>query len=176
MRIRGDFQKLDHWRRAFQKAPDVLKEMSASGAEELLNLVKDEFRTETDPYGKRWKPKQADDGRKTLSGKTSRLKNFQIKRATKSGFTIAPTVDYAAPHQTGAPKRNLPQRMIVPTRGLPRKWSKALAEIAEEALARHFASPSSGGMDFVTGKIVGLKRWFSAKALLRKAIRAVQGE
>lgn len=89
--------------------PDGIRDLvSSSLAEECINLVKDGFRTETDPYGRKWAPKQKPDGRKTLSGKTSRLKNlWHRKRVSRDEIVIAPGVDYAVYHQDPLPKERL---------------------------------------------------------------------
>jgi phage gpG-like protein len=179
--ITGDTGKVAAWAKLAEAAPELLGAISESGAEELLNLVADGFRSETDPYGQGWQPKKKPDGRKTLSGKTSRLKKFAKKKVSKDGFTIGPTVDYAAPHQN--PKRGKrPRRMMVPnkSRGLPRAWSKALEEVATEALKAHFTTESSsaggGGIGFVQGRVIGLKRQLNIKSLIRKLANAASEE
>lgn len=80
----------------------ILQAVANSVAEDALNLVKDGFRDEQDPYGRQWAPKQAQDGRKTLSGSTGRLKNgWHKKVVSASEVRIAPNVSYADYHQTG---------------------------------------------------------------------------
>jgi phage gpG-like protein len=180
--ITGDTGKLAAWAKLAEAAPELLGAISESGAEELLNLVADGFRSETDPYGQGWQPKKRPDGRKTLSGKTSRLKKFAKKRVDKNGFTIGPTVDYAAPHQN--PKRGTrPRRMMVPSksRGLPRAWSKTLEELATEAMRQHFSTgggsaAGGGGMGFLTAKVAGIKRQLNIKSLIRKLANAASDE
>lgn len=119
----------------------LLNAISGSLAEETVNMIKDGFRSETDPYGERWQPKQIPDGRKTLSGPTSRLKTgWHIKTQNPSGFVVAPAVAYALPHQD--PQRNAsgrlkrPRRMMVPSedRGLPERWARAYREVTIESL------------------------------------------
>ena len=91
----------------------VLDIVSHSVSEEILNLIRQTFVDETDPYGRRWRPKQRRDGRKTLSGRTGRLKNsWHVQKADSTGFVIATDVKYAAYHQAGAGR--LPRRMMVP--------------------------------------------------------------
>lgn len=81
--------------------PDkVLDLVARSLAEESVNLIKDGFRTETDPYGEKWQPKQLADGRKTLSGKTSRLKTgWKVTRMNGREVVVSPSVEYAEYHQ-----------------------------------------------------------------------------
>lgn len=85
--------------------------VARSVAEEAVGLVRDGFRTETDPYGARWRPKVFPDGRKVLSGKTSRLKNgWKARAVTETEIRITPSVNYAEYHQRGTgvygPKRH----------------------------------------------------------------------
>ncbi len=175
---RGGDKKLDAWREAMRTAPKALGSVSRNGAEEIVGLIKDEFRTESDPYGKPWKPKKVPDGRKVLSGKTSNLKGgWHVTKANDHGFTVAPFVDYAAPHQTGT-RRGLPKRPMVPDRGLPKKWSAALKETAIEVYAAHFAkagSGGSGGLGSITSKLTSLGR-FNIRSLFTSALRRVSGD
>src|SRR5688572_7388611 len=114
LRIKGDFAKLRRLRKKL--GPSGIKQLKRdileNVAEEILGFTKQRFRDERDPYGRRWAPKKKPDGRKVLSGKTSRLKKWQVKKRSLRGFTIAPTVTYAAFHQDGT--RHMPRRMIVP--------------------------------------------------------------
>jgi len=134
-------RKVRAWAKAFGDLDGALSAISGSLAEETVNLIKDGFRHETDPYGDRWTPKQAADGRKTLSGPTSRLKTgWHVRVQGASGFIVSPSVEYAAPHQNPKPgpggKLKRPRRMMVPTaeKGLPPTWSRAYAEIVNEHL------------------------------------------
>jgi phage gpG-like protein len=96
----GDFGVVEGWRKLFEDGDEALRLASRSMAEEMLQLTFERFRAENDPYGRRWKPKKRPDGRKTLSGKTSRLKNgWHIVRFGLDGWMIAPSVEYAAYHQ-----------------------------------------------------------------------------
>lgn len=182
--VDGDFGALEDWEKSFESADKLLGAMSRDMAEELLGLVKEGWRQQANPYGQPWKKKKRDDGRQILVGKTARLKGgWHVKRSTKRGFTIAPSVDYAGFHQTGT--KFIPARHMVPTktRGLPKEWRKALEAVALDHFAAHFGSKRAaralrraGGMGFIKGRIVGLKRRFNIQALLRKAVRAVSGE
>lgn len=114
--------------------------ISKSMAEEAIGLVKDGFRSETDPYGQKWAKRQRETkssrGRKVLSGKTSRLKGgWKIKRADGSQITISPSVEYAEYHQDAKAPRT--RRMMVPDEslGLPPKWERALNETVNHALS-----------------------------------------
>lgn len=139
---KDELYKVEQLAAAMDGLPRVMNVISRAMGEEVVGLIKKGFRTETDPYGQRWEPKQIPDGRKTLSGPTSRLKGgWHVTKANKGGFTVAPSVDYAAPHQR--PKRNKfgrlkrPRRMMVPDRrkGLPQLWADKLEKASEEMLS-----------------------------------------
>lgn len=178
-RITGDFGKLAAWQKLFEATPEVLDAISAGGADEMIGLIKDGFRAETDPSGKPWARKKVRDGRKILSGKTSNLKGgWHYRRADKGGFVISPGVSYATYHQTGT--KRMVARKMVPDGKLPPAWSKALEEVATEALKAHFTtekadtggSKGSGGLGLIAYKIIGIKRRLNIKALIRKLANA----
>jgi hypothetical protein len=161
------FDRLKKLRRKLDTAPTkVMASIVANCAEEALNLTRDGFTTETNPYGEKWAPKRISDGRNTLSGATSRLKNFAVT-LSRRGFRLHSTVKYAVYHQEGTgiygkrgrriyPVRakalkipglgyrksvaGVPKRLIVPTqrRGLPPKWRRAFREVAAEVIRAHF--------------------------------------
>jgi phage gpG-like protein len=121
-------KRLEHPERA-------LEAVSKNLCEEAINLIKEGFDVERDPYGQSWQPKQRYDGRKTLSGPTSRLKGgWHRQEMDATGFTVAPSVKYAAYHQRGNP--SLPRRMVVPddALGLPLAWQRRFEETAEDTL------------------------------------------
>lgn len=181
VRVKGDFDILAKWERALKTAPESLQDMTPQMAEETIDLIKEGFRRQSDPYGTPWKPKKRSDGRAILVGKTARLRNgwHRVNGRKRRGFIVAPSVTYAAPHQDGDGKRNPPRpprRMMIPTRsrGLPPAWARAYKDTAVEVFSQHFtSSKSAGGIGFVQGKLIGLKRRFNAMALARKAMRAL---
>lgn len=172
------------WRKIFEDSDESMRMASRAMAEEMLGLTFERFRAETDPYGKRWKPKKRRDGRKTLSGKTSRLKGgWHIVRCDGGGWMIAPSVAYAAPHQkpgvnpaTGSPYR--PRRMMVPDSalGLPAEYDKALEEAAVDALRIKFTPKPGRTPDRGGGSVIpqSLTRRFSVRALARRLVSAVK--
>lgn len=105
-------------------------------AEETLNLIKDGFREERDPFGRRWKKKQRSDGRKVLSGETSRLKNWVVRFTNKTKFRVGASVAYSVFHQHGT-KTTVPRRMV-PSMQLPAKWESTYRELVEGILRAHF--------------------------------------
>lgn len=137
--ITGDFAKLSGWQETVETTPDVLADISRIGAEELIDLVQQGFAEERNPYGDPWKPKKRPDGRAILVGKTAHLRRrWHVKKSDKGGFTIAPSVSYAAYHQRGT--KRMSKRMMVPQKssGLPPKWKNALVEVGALVLRQHF--------------------------------------
>jgi hypothetical protein len=126
--------------------PDaILKAAAAAIGEECISLIKDGFRNERDPYGRKWAPKQRPDGRKVLSGKTSRLKTgWKPTTVNKREVRVSPSVSYAEPHQN--PKRGpdgqlkRPQRMMVPDarRRIPQAWKRDIRDAATDAIGSFF--------------------------------------
>lgn len=173
--VKGADKELDQFIQLLKTAPDLLPDMSRQLAEETVGLIAEGFRDEKDPYGQRWKPKLRKDGRKTLSGKTSRLKKFSIVRTGKGGFTVASSVGYAGFHQHGT--KHHPRRPMLPDgRGMPRTWEGPLSEVITETLERHFSQPAGGGSSWLQHKLIGFKRRISPEALLRKAVKAIASE
>lgn len=187
-RVKGDFSVLESWTRLLKNAPKLLSDMSANMAEETISLIRDGWRSQADPYGDPWQKKKVDDGRQILVGRTARLRNgWHVVKSGKGGWKVAPSVVYAAAHQDPQKRRGwgtrpgsldrLPRRMMIPSRsrGLPKAWSRAYRELAEETLREHFSRGGGAGMGLVTGKIAGPKRRFNVMALIRRAIRETQG-
>ncbi len=140
-------KQVDEWADLIEHAGELIPVVLKSVGQEVIGLIKDGFRKEKDPYGRLWKrPKARPDGRKILSGKTSRLKGgWHVSKETRTTLTISPSVDYASHHQaprrgkTGKLKR--PRRMMVPieSKGLPRKWARDINSTIDEALTSYFS-------------------------------------
>ena len=133
------FRFLDRFQDQLRKAPrNVLRDVSRQLAEETLDRVKDGFRREANPYGEPWDEKKVPDGRKVLSGKTGRLKQYHVKALSDTSFTVGPIVDYGRYHQSGI--RRMPARKMVPEspRGLPKDWERDFEEIVADVLDEHF--------------------------------------
>jgi phage gpG-like protein len=183
-RVGGDFKKVDSWAKAMGTAPGLLDQMSRQMAEEAVGLIADGFRAQSDPYGRKWRPKKVPDGRNVLVGKTANLRTgWNVTRSTRGGFTVSPSVSYAVHHQFGAPRARIPARMMFPSTklGLPPAWRDALTDVIQEQLSAHFGgggarNTRTGGVGFVKGKLAGVKRRLNVAALLRKLLRNVSGE
>jgi phage gpG-like protein len=178
LKASGDPKLMQQWQKQLASVPELLSQMSRDMGEEALELIAEGFATETDPYGKRWQDKKVDDGRSILVGKTARLRRgWHLQRYGRSGFTIAPSVNYAGFHQKGT--KRMVARMMVPSRsrGMPPKWRTAMNSVAQAHFAAHFGGKARGaGMGIITAKLAGVKRRFNAAALLRKVMKKIAGE
>ncbi len=162
----GDFSELERWTKQIESAPKVMNEISRVLSEEVVDLIKEGFAREKDPYGRKWAPLQLRDGR--ILADTGRLKNsFHATSVTRHGFRVAPSVTYAAFHQggtgiygpRGAPivpikakalrlgktgqfrtsVKGAPKRRMVPDNNdLPPSWRDALNAAAGDVLQAHF--------------------------------------
>ena len=139
-------KKLRVLQRRLDDITGVKRAIAAVQAEEGIDLTKQAFVKETDPYGKRWKKRKRETkqtrGRKVLSGKTSRLKGgWHVSRVSADGWQMSSSVDYALPHQR--PKRGRrPQRAMVPLTGrFPKRWKRPMNDAASDAIT-----------DFLVGK------------------------
>lgn len=190
LRVKHD-GRIDEWIRRFGEAPPkMMTTMSRLQAEEAIGLIADGWKKQADPYGRPWKPKKRPDGRAILV-RSGRLRNsWHVVRSTSRYWIVASSVKYAGAHQNprrrkgwgkrpGSLKR-LPQRMMVPSKskGLPRDWAAAYVDNAREAFLKHFTSSAGGSrsLGFTQGKLIGLKRRFSAQAVIRRAFRAISGD
>lgn len=101
----------------------------ANVGEEAVELVREGFEKQSDPYGSRWKP--------TLRGgrilqDSGRLRNsFHRRMVSSNEVRIGSSVSYGRYHQGGT--RRMVRRAMVPFRGMPKKWEKRLAEVARLA-------------------------------------------
>lgn len=146
VKVSGDYaKKLDRWQQLLNASSVIVKHASRAQAEIAITLIGEGFEDETDPYGRRWKKKQADDGRKILHGETSRLRTGWHVKATQSGWRVDPSVEYAAYHQAPR-KKSRPRRMMVPSaaRGIPSEWAKEFEAVAVAEAMEHFGAAANG--------------------------------
>lgn len=131
------FDRLEH---QLKGSKGLRRKVSVNLAEESIDLIKEGFDLERDPYGDPWAPKKKRDGRKVLSGETSNLKTgWHTRRVDEDGHEVAPSVDYAGYHQEPFDP-SAERRMMFPDDeiGLPRTWTEAYEETALEVLHAHF--------------------------------------
>ena len=133
-------QFFDRLERQLESTPTLRRKISVNLAEETIDLIKEGFDLEKDPYGDPWAPKQKRDGRKVLSGETSNLKtSWHTRSVDEDGYEVAPSVDYAGYHQKPYEARR-PRRMMFPDDelGLPQVWTEAFEETVLEVMHAHF--------------------------------------
>lgn len=122
---------LDQLIRKLQRASDpaVLRSIMAVVAEEAIDLVKEGFDKERDPYGAKWQPLKRRAGR--ILQDTGRLKaSWHRRSVTATRAVIGSAAGYAKFHQFGT--RRMPARRMVPSGKLPGLWRKAIHEAAIE--------------------------------------------
>lgn len=101
----------------------------ANVGEEALELVREGFSRQSDPYGSRW-AKTKRGGR--ILQDTGRLRNsFHRRSISTNRVVIGSGVTYGAFHQGGT--RRMPRRAMVPFRGMPGPWRSRLVSVAKLA-------------------------------------------
>jgi phage gpG-like protein len=141
----------------FNQTSKLMAGFSRSMAEETVDLVKDGFDKESDPYGKKWKATAR--GGEILSDTGALKGGIKVKSATKSKFVITASVDYASVHQGGMTIRaktakgmrfkiggkwvsvkevTIPARPFFPDGKMPSAWMDVFEEKAETMLKEHF--------------------------------------
>lgn len=136
--LTGDFAALAALIKRLERLPaDVKRESAKALRLELLSLVAEGFRTDTDPYGEAWAPL------KHRTGDT-----LELSRIMANTFTVAPewplvirnNVPYVNFHQDGTKKTLadggerpiIPRRRMVPEPGqLPARWAGPLTKTTE---------------------------------------------
>src|SRR5690606_37637300 len=167
MRVRikdkGGIGKLDGWAKALESLPKEMRKMPRLMAEEAVELTRQTFEDEADPYGKPWAPLKLRSGR--ILAKTGGLKSSIHVKPHGKGFTIGVGKSYAGYHQQGTgihgPKRQRikplrakalgpinpggkffrsvkgsPRRAMLPYDGLPPTWTEAFKEVAGETIGK----------------------------------------
>ena len=138
---------------------DALEELAGNIAEEAIELVKQGFEDERDPYGVSWAALESRDG-ETLRDTRALYNSLHVVEATSTQVTIADGVWYGIVHQTGKtirPRRakalrfmvrgkpvfaqvvTIPARPFFPREGdIPSGWQTAFEEVADEWFKSHF--------------------------------------
>lgn len=160
IRDKGGSRQLSAWIAALKELPREMRAMPRDMAEEAVDLVKQTFENEADPYGAKWARLKYRSGR--ILQKTGGLKSSVNVATSGRGFTVSIARSYGAYHQTGT--RRMPRRAMLPFRGMPLAWKSAFAEVAEERIGRKIASAGKGGSG---GRIAS--RGSGATALAGKA-------
>jgi len=100
--------------------------MHKAVADAVKDMVVNEFRTGTDPYGNAWKATIA--GNPPLIGPSKDLSTSVGTIITSDGFIIMVS-DWKAIFHQGGTKRGIPARPMLPTRSaMPSKWRTAIKD------------------------------------------------
>lgn len=134
MAVRGDFAKLARLISRLEQLErgDLLTDLNRNLAEEAVELVREGFERETDPYGARWAALKYRSGR--ILQDTGRLRSsFKVSRVNRRGFRVSASVSHASYHQTGTSRGLVPRRMV-PHAGLPARWRSRLRDVGRDFL------------------------------------------
>lgn len=135
--------KMEEYETLMAHSAEALDAIARELAIEMLNLTRERFRRGTDPYGERWVGKSVPDGRGPLHGPTGRLKGgWFIASAKPEEILVRPAVRYAIFHQSDAPRRRLPRRMMIPDRahGMPKEYIERFDRLVNEALTIYYGA------------------------------------
>lgn len=90
----------------------------------VKKLIKKEFDTSTDPYGKKWKKKKIPNGKPTLIDTGKMRRSFRYL-STEKEIKVTNSTSYFPLHQSGTSK--MPARVMVPkSKGLTQIWRKQI--------------------------------------------------
>jgi hypothetical protein len=119
----GDFKELEKFRDKVVAAPKTLRTVNEQLCEEAIDLVREGFEKQEDPYGNKWEghsdlTKELRPGGRILEGETGNLKSsWHRLRVSVRGFSIANAKKYAAFHQDGTGIHGPKRRAIKPING-----------------------------------------------------------
>lgn len=98
--------------------------------EELVELVREGFERQADPYGAPWAPLKRRSGR--ILQDTGRLRMFFVRSKSASMVRVGTPAFYGRFHQTGT--KHMPARKMVPDGALPGAWSSRVNAIVERVI------------------------------------------
>lgn len=98
--------------------------------EELIELVREGFERQADPYGAPWAPLKRRSGR--ILQDTGRLRMFFVRQKGERMVRVGTPAFYGRFHQTGT--KHMPARKMVPDGALPGAWSSRVNAIVERVI------------------------------------------
>lgn len=113
------------WRRA----------LMSNVAEEVIELVREGFERESDPYGAKWAGLKSRSGR-ILQDTGGLRTSFHRKSLSDTETTVGAGKSYARYHQDGT--KRMPARKMVPDGDIPGEWRSRINEIAALAIKHAF--------------------------------------
>ena len=109
--------------------------MLANVAEEVIELVREGFERESDPYGAKWASLKTRSGR-ILQDTGGLRSSFHRNQLSATQDTVGAGKDYARYHQSGTSR--MPARKMVPDGDIPGEWRSRINEIAALAIKHAF--------------------------------------
>lgn len=102
----GGFKQLEDFAKDIERTPDALKTVSEQLAEETLELIREGFELERDPYGKKWAKhsrltQMLRPGGRRLADSGAMKAAWHRKNVSRDSFEVANARSYAIFHQEG---------------------------------------------------------------------------
>lgn len=132
LRLSGDFGAFEEFGKRIAKAGSAatMRDIMAAVGEEAVELVREGFEKESDPYGSKWAALKYRSGR--ILQDTGRLRSSVHRQsATANRVSVGLSATYASFHQFGT--RRMPRRAMLPTGRMPRSWSTRIRKAAQLA-------------------------------------------
>jgi phage gpG-like protein len=105
-------------------------------AHEITMILDEQFKTSSDPWGKRWAPKKRDNGKPTLIDTSSMRRSFFVS-VSGTKIKIINSAEYSGYHQSGTSKM-VARKMVPDTGAMPRKWEPRLRKVAKSGVTKYF--------------------------------------
>jgi hypothetical protein len=117
----GGFKQLEGFAADIERAPDALKVVSEQLAEATLELIREGFELERDPYGKKWArhsrlTRKLRPGGRVLADKGGMKAAWHRKSAARDAFEVANAKSYTIFHQEGTGAHGPSGQPIKPVR------------------------------------------------------------
>jgi hypothetical protein len=109
----------------------VPSQIAADASEAIEDLITDQFSTGTDPYGTPWADLKKG-GRSYLYASGDMQASVDVHPKPGAGIEIQIDAEPFIFHQRGT--RKMVARPIIPNRGIPEKWTQAIAEAYEKRM------------------------------------------
>lgn len=138
----GDISRMGRLAENIGRLAGVPSRASARVANDIAEVVEEEFQTGTDPYGNAWKPHAPATverwGEHPLLDLTGTMRG-SVDVRPMSGAGVSLTIDHpAAPHQTGweGEQGSGPARPVLPGRAFPASWRDAINDAVDAEVRR----------------------------------------
>lgn len=126
--------------KAIGELSSVPSQASKEAAKEIERLIRRQFSTGTDPYGKPW-ANLSTGGRSYLLKTRHLIASIHVKPRAGAGIVVTVDTTYAKYLQTGTAR--MPARKILPENRLPRSWELAIERAIERVAKRRWQQLST---------------------------------